>query len=805
MTLSDGTEYDPFIFKLKKEIPTVTATFADEYGSVFAGLPEQIHFSLNVPVTGDAPKALINGIQEIDCYKDGDSNTDFHILCADIDPQKLDSGELGVDIIMADQEELVQGTRFYVVPADITWTPAAEIEPGRIFSALPETMNYTLSAPLNENALTVTGIILPYSGEPKTSCDIAVPCTITDGTQVAFDLKAINADDVARIQQSEDFIVALCLANKTLSASYRLSVRWQEVTFSYCPDEIADYTNALGSEGAASTVGAAIKIPAAKLEGMKGGTINKIRIGMGTGLERVYAWIRPSLSEPAIFLKKIDNPVDGWNEVELDEPYVITGDEIFIGYSGYQPVGVKAIRTGGSDRPDACWLGIKDNWEDLSDRGYGALYIQALGSAILPAVDLGVDNLHIDKEYYKDSEKVTAGFSIVNSGANPIDGYTISWTIDDATPQATVIDNVIDSDRQATHSFEIPLEGISEGIHTLRVSCAINNTAMVDEVAGNNSASTEMAIYSVSYPRTVLLEQFTTMNCPNCPAGTAALKAAVTDRDDIAWVSHHVGYGRDEFSITESDALLDLGVQGAPSLMIDRTCVRGSAPPVSIGYSDTQAGAQIIGGYIDQCAAIPAFAGINLSNTFDEDSRTLSINISAEKNGIFSILQPDCNYMVMLIENDITTRKPQAGASEQYVHSHVLRKMLTPIFGTPVNWDGDSFSTSIQTDLDPSWKAYDMDIVVAINKPFDADDVNHNQILNAAIDHVNATSGIDDLRCDDWYIGDDGSIRADRFSAIEVFAVDGMRLANAGLSAGVYIIRATDSDGRTFVSKTYIK
>ena len=110
----------------------------------------------------------------------------------------------------------------------------------------------------------------------------------------------------------------------------------------------------------------------------------------------------------------------------------------------------------------------------------------------------------------------------------------------------------------------------------------IKDSGVTDQVEGNDSESLQLAIYTDSYPRIVLLEQFTTINCVNCPAGTAALKVAVTERGDVAWVAHHVGYGVDEFTIEESNALMDFGVIGAPSLMIDRTSFNGGVPPLTI-------------------------------------------------------------------------------------------------------------------------------------------------------------------------------------------------------------------------------
>ena len=101
-----------------------------------------------------------------------------------------------------------------------------------------------------------------------------------------------------------------------------------EVVLGYCPDEISPKASIIGLSGQAATVSEAISIPSAKMAGMTGGKITKIRIGAKAGIERVYVWIRPSLSEAALVLEKLGDTVDGWNEITLSKPYEITGEEL---------------------------------------------------------------------------------------------------------------------------------------------------------------------------------------------------------------------------------------------------------------------------------------------------------------------------------------------------------------------------------------------------------------------------------------------------------------------------------------------
>ena len=520
-------------------------------------------------------------------------------------------------------------------------------------------------------------------------------------------------------------------------------------------------------------------------------------------MQRVYAWIRPSLSKPAIFMKQIDTTIDGWQEVVLDEPYVITGEELYIGYSGYQPEGVKAIRVGGSDREGGCWLGARDVWEDCSKMGYGTLYIQAIGEAVLPGIDLGIGDATADKTLCKPSESVKVNFTIFNSGVETIDSYTLGYKVGDAEPVDSIIDTPIASDKRADHSLEIPMASVADGLQTVSVFCVINDEGKVDEVAGNDTIRFDVAVYSTDYPRTILIEHFTTAQCVNCPNGHRAAEKAVEGRDDYAWVAHHVGYGTDVFTIEQSKAFLDFDVLGAPSMMLDRTVVEGTTPPFTIGYSNAEAGGQLIAARLDKAKAIPAFARVAVSNEYNEDTRELTINIEGEKNAIFSDLYPECNYTVFLTEDNLVGF--QTGAGPDYVHSHVLRSIETPTWGTPVQWDGNTFTATLTKELDAAWKAYDMKVIVALNKPFDAGNLANSQVLNAAVCKVDALNSIADAFVDSEIRVENGRVFSDTCTILGIYTPEGISVPNGSLSSGMYIISVADAAGMKHVIKTLIK
>ncbi len=807
ITHSDGTDFGKYRFGLAPEYIPVTADFAWPEGSLFAGLPENIQFTLSEDLDIDGIEVVINDSDRVESSLMEGSTRDYIVNTSGFPDVAASDGKVELKVYLPDRDDIIDGVTYYVLPSDFMWTPAPGSESGTVFRTLPAALSFGLSAPLPEGAVYEAGIFMKSEPDPDAPFDYPVQFSM-DGADLTYDLAAIDAATASRIIDNREFAVGLRLANRTLASGYVLDPRLQDITLGYCSDDLSDQDIFTGSQGAATTVGAAIKIPKAKLEAIKGGKITHMRVAMGEGLERVYAWIRPSLSTPAIVMKRIENPVDGWNEIVFDEPYVITGDEIYIGYSGYQPQGVSAIRRGGTDYPDACWLGIQDVWDDYSMTGNGSLYIQAFGEAALPAVDLGVDNLILDKNFYKNDEELSARYTVINSGAEEIASYTVACLMDDVRVWSEDVTTPIEPDSRVEMTVGLSLQGLSDGVHTLRVMCEVNDVDNPDLVSDNDVVAADVAVYSVSYPRTVLLEQFTTINCVNCPAGTAALKAAVADRDDYVWISHHVGFGVDEFTLEESKELLDYGVIGAPSLMIDRTVVSGSSAPVTIGYSNAAQGGAIIGGYMDKCAAEPSFAGITAGSIFDEDSRELAVSVSVERNAIFSVLNPECNLTVFLTENNLIANVPQSGAGPDYIHDHVIRMALTPALGDKVEWDGDTFTFSKTVTLDEAWNAGRMSVVAILNKPFRADNLADCQVLNCAAESIDAidVNGVRSVAdASALYLGADRSICGDGLSDIKVYLPDGQRVANRNLSAGIYMVSATDASGRKFATKYVVR
>lgn len=191
---------------------------------------------------------------------------------------------------------------------------------------------------------------------------------------------------------------------------------------------------------------------------------------------------------------------------------------------------------------------------------------------------------------------------------------------------------------------------------------------------------TVRAQYQVStQPQTkhILLEEFTGVNCGNCPDGHRVAAALQTAQPEIMHlVSIHAGYfcpPSPEFKIDEG-AEIDayFAPEGYPSGMINRQRF-GSASPVYY-RSDW---------YALSRAESKETAPVNLwiEGRYEASSRVLTVNVE----GYFTDDVDGGAYLsVILTQNDI--KGPQSGGNmgNEYIHNHMLRAYLTPTWGEQI-------------------------------------------------------------------------------------------------------------------------
>ena len=243
----------------------------------------------------------------------------------------------------------------------------------------------------------------------------------------------------------------------------------------------------------------------------------------------------------------------------------------------------------------------------------------------------------------------------------------------------------------------------------------------------------------------MLLEQFTTLQCVACPRGLKVLEALVDGHKDIVWVAHHVGFGSDQFTIKASQDIMTYGISSAPRAMFDRSIVsasEGNRPSFSIGYS-VEAGLYNLRPAMEETLARPAFASVGIESAYDAGSRSLTVKVSGERNGLYEQLYKNTNLTVYLIEDSCISRRQQTGGTAaDTIHNNVVRAVLTESLGNAISWNGDTYAEEFHTTLPATWKAKDVRVVAFIHRPV-SEGYTNCEVLNAEmLDITTQTTGI---------------------------------------------------------------
>lgn len=562
------------------------------------------------------------------------------------------------------------------------------------------------------------------------------------------------------------------------------------IRMGYCPDELTE--NAYAITPSATTTAsfqAVIRIPAARLQVYKGSKIKAIRLAANAGLTSVYVWIRPNFTDPAIGgTTRLGTTTEGWNEVELNTPYEITGEEILVGYNGKAPAG-SGLYLDGKPNPNGCFVNNNNSgWTDLYDYSDGSLCIQAVIETENEGTieDVALESCSFSADYAKIGESVEASFQVSNYGETAVTTPKLFYRMAGGTDVSVPTDGTLEPGETKVYTATLPTDNCQEGYNDLRAWIEAD-----DPYQDNNALDTRLACYTSSYPRKVLLEHFTTLPCVNCPYGLRALSATLEGRSDYVWVAHHIGYQTDELTVTASNALWDFGIQGAPQAMFDRRvldcCDSKTTPVFHIGFSSPSAGRNTLLPSYERCAQTAAFVSVNIENEYDAATRTLNVKVSGERNALLNIFYPENNLTVELVENLVETRGQQVGSGDQ-VHNNVFRVNLTDVLGDPIEWDGDKYSRTFSYTLPETWNADHLRTVAFVNRPLNGDPT-QAEVLNANEARLSDTqSGIGGVVADE-----------DQVLSRSYYDLQGRRIARP--AQGVYVEKITTAQGTRSVKR----
>ena len=348
---------------------------------------------------------------------------------------------------------------------------------------------------------------------------------------------------------------------------------------------------------------------------------------------------------------------------------------------------------------------------------------------------------------------ITVKGTVKNNGAAPLTSYSVQYTADGVTsPLYTVTGINVQTSRTHTFSHNVPYQPSTLGEHTVTVTVSNPNGAADDP--SDNTLSGSLNVYDGSHAvmRNVLMENFTTASCGNCPSAHERIKSAIQGRDNIIWVAHHVGYGTDQWTLSASNTLTRFYAANstyAPALMLDRTHFTGSAfttgdspapGPVFFPWTD-------VADAIQTAADQPAFMTVSFGNTH-YDAATRQVTTTIKVHALNSVEMSNPRLSLYLIEDSLYGQ--QSGGGSNYQHDHVIRAAISNITGdadiiTNVT-DGMDVEHTYTATLNSSWNAEHCRLVAFVNN-YNTSNVNDCQVMNSTISNYlrDGDVGIDDV------------------------------------------------------------
>jgi hypothetical protein len=332
--------------------------------------------------------------------------------------------------------------------------------------------------------------------------------------------------------------------------------------------------------------------------------------------------------------------------------------------------------------------------------------------------------------------------TILNMGADEITNFDVTYNIDGGTESAVYTATGLNIGSGETYDFvhDIPYNFATEDTYIINVTVS-NVNADEDANTENNTLSKSIAITSEQVTRKVLLENFTTGVCPNCPPIHTLLENYVENEPNAILVAQHAGYYTDEMTIPENTELMALYNDGgstyAPALGIDRYhydegLTGGAADPGPLFFPGADQSATTT--RIDERLNVPSFVNVDIYGELTEGG---DLELDVVGNIVASVTENDLRLVVYIIEDSLIYN--QSGGTTDYQHNNVMRDAISATWGDAdaisSNTAGTEFQKHYTYTPNASWNVDKLSIVAFVAN-YDAD-VNNRAVLNAEKVFVN--------------------------------------------------------------------
>lgn len=229
----------------------------------------------------------------------------------------------------------------------------------------------------------------------------------------------------------------------------------------------------------------------------------------------------------------------------------------------------------------------------------------------------------------------------------------------------------------------------------------------------NTPAEPERPILD-SYPKKHLIEEFTGQDCGYCPYGMDCIHEFMGNDSNFVLILHHYGYQKDNFSVSGSQTITNtLRVDGAPSMSIDRAKTNygsGKAVVFHPGYLENTKKSQF---------ETETYASIFIENTYDADSRQLTVEVSGELSDRWA---EDLYLTVLVKESGMIDYQQDYYSTfegwKEFRHTNAVRAFLTGAKGDELAITQQRYKETYTLTLDEKWVPENCMVVAFLTENF---------------------------------------------------------------------------------------
>lgn len=516
-----------------------------------------------------------------------------------------------------------------------------------------------------------------------------------------------------------------------LVASLALVGPVKATNIGYCAGEVSK-SGSFSIEGNTDVSGAIYLTPAF-LATYDGNEISALRGALASkvNLDKLTLWVRESLdganlAEATVTSSTTPALAKGWIEVSLDTPIKIDASKgLYLGMTYHQKAASKAFSLIGNGFVNSFFMQAGEGeWEDRHEEGILSIEAVTEGDAT-PEYDLALLEARMD--YSSDPAANLVTVRVANNGSRDVTGFTLECTYANTPSDAT------------TQHFDTPVASGEKRDVVCRIpkteDVFVNPlTVVLTGIDGGEDSYTDnnTTVAKVPTLKKVLVEEFTTERCSNCPRVAKYIHDVTAEdayKDRVIVVCHHAGYYTDWLTQPCDEEIGWLyGCNSAPAVMYDRTYLPRNVMTDCPETKDLRTN-------FDRQLNVPASVGISITTETDIYMLETVVNVSLKRETALSFTDP--RLTVYLTEDNITPQHQSGDSDGTHIHQHVIRA-YNSTWGNKIEWDGSNSNVTYRFQIDPDWKIEDLKVVAFVNN-YDPDNKGNNKIDNAEMCSLNTT------------------------------------------------------------------